>query len=354
MPWGSVRGHDRLVADLRRTLQLGRLPHAFLFVGPEGVGKHLFALTLAQAMLCERSEPDALAPCGHCPSCLQVAARSHPDLLLAARPPEKHELPIQVIRDLCGDLALRPMRGGHRIAIVDDADHLSEEASNAFLKTLEEPPSGSVLILLGSSPEAQLDTVVSRCRVLRFDPLPESDVVRILMDQGVAQEIEQAQRLASHCEGSVKRAIALADPEMDSFRRGLLSDLANPRPFDPPAMAARIEAFVKDAGKESVLQRDRASVLANELARFFRNVLWETAGLAAPTPDATDRQTAALLAERLEPEDVFLLAERCMEADYHIRRKLYMPLILTSLVVDLARLTHPSRAVASSAGRGQA
>ncbi len=352
MPWGSVRGHDRLVAELRRTLTLGRLPHAFLFVGPEGVGKHLFALTLAQALLCERAEPNELNPCGVCPACLQVQAKSHPDLLLAARPAEKHELPIQVIRDLCGELALRPMRGGHRVAIVDDADHLSEEASNAFLKTLEEPPPGSVLILLGSTPEAQLDTVVSRCRVLRFDPLSESDVVQILMEQAVADDPEHAKRVASHGEGSVKRAIALANPELDSFRRSLLDELANPRPFDAPAMASRIETFVKEAGKESVLHRERASVLANELARFFRNVLWETAGLTAPSPDPGDRQAAALLAQRLEPEDVFLLADRCLEADYHIKRKLYMPLILTALVVDLASLIHPPRSSGQSRDQG--
>ena len=143
MPWGSVRGHDRLVADLRRAAAQGRLPHAFLFVGPEGVGKHLFARTLARALLCERPPEAALAPCGECPSCHQVEAGTHPDVLAVARPEDKHELPIRAIRDLGHDLALKPMRGARRVAVVDDADDLSEEASNAFLKTLEEPPPGS-------------------------------------------------------------------------------------------------------------------------------------------------------------------------------------------------------------------
>jgi DNA polymerase-3 subunit delta' len=345
MPWGSVRGHDRLVADLRQNLALGRLPHAFLFVGPEGVGKHLFARTLAKALLCERAEPAALEPCGTCPACLQVEAGSHPDLLLAGRPADKHELPIQVIRDLCGELALRPMRGGRRIAIVDDADDLSEEASNAFLKTLEEPPPGSVLILLGTTPEAQLDTVVSRCRVLRFDPLPELELVRILMERGAAEDAEQALRLAQLGEGSVQRSLALGDPDLEAFRRGVIDELAGPRPLDAPGLATRIEAFVKEAGKESIHHRARASVLVNEMARFFRNVLWETAGLQAPSPDAADRHAASALAQRLEPEDVFLLAERCLEADYHIRRKLYMPLIVTALTADLARTLQPGAAV---------
>ncbi len=338
MPWRSVRGHDRVVDDLRRSLAQGRLPHAFLFVGPEGVGKHLFAKTLAQALLCERSPEAALEPCGACPSCLQVESGSHPDVLVVSRPEDKHELPIRVIRELCLDLGLKPMRGSRRIAIVNDADDLSEEAANAFLKTLEEPPTGSVLVLIGTTAEVQLDTVVSRCRVVRFEPLSEPDLAAVLLDQAVASNPDEARRLARLGEGSVGRARGLADPDLENVRRRVIDTLAGDRGFDPSALAQQIEAFVKEAGKESVSQRERATLLVGELARFFRNVLWETAGLAAPSPDPADRRAAASLAEKLEPEEVFLLADRCLDAAYHIQRKAYMPLILESLTSDLGRL----------------
>jgi DNA polymerase-3 subunit delta' len=342
VPWRSVRGHDSVVAGLRLGLEQGRFPHAFLFVGPDGIGKRLFAKTLAQALLCERRSEAALDPCGSCPSCQQVESGTHPDVLAVAKPEDKHELPIKTIRDLCHDLSLKPMAGARRIALVDDADDLSEEAANAFLKTLEEPPPGAVLILIAHSAETQLDTVVSRCRVVRFEPLADADLAAVLLDQGVTTDAAEAARLASLGEGSVGRALGLADPAIEDVRRRLIDELADPRPFDPSALSRRLEEFISAAGKESVQRRGRASLLMGELARFFRGVLWQTAGLESPAADPADRRAAALLAERLEPEDVFLLADRCLAADVQIRRKAYLPVILDSLTHDLSRLVRSS------------
>jgi DNA polymerase-3 subunit delta' len=310
-------------------------------MGPEGVGKRTFARKLAQALLCDRAPEAALDPCEVCPSCLQVAAGSHPDLLEVARPDDKHELPIQVIRELYLELGLKPMHGARRIAIVDDADDLNDEAANAFLKTLEEPPPGSVLILIATSAEAQLETIVSRCRVVRFDPLGEPELAALLVEQGVTSEPAEAARLARLAEGSAGRARGLADPEIERFRRSLIDALADARGFDPPTLAAELGSFIKDAGKESVDQRGRARLVVGELARFFRGLLWQTAGVAAPSPDSDDRRAIAALANRLEPDDVFLLADRCLEADYQIQRKAYMPLILDALTHDLGNVINP-------------
>jgi DNA polymerase-3 subunit delta' len=326
-----------VVDELRRGLARGRFPHALLFVGPEGVGKKAFARVLAQALLCERAPEEALDPCGACPSCLQVVAGTHPDLLQAERPEDKHELPIRVIRELCLNLGLKPMHGRRRVAIVDDADDLNDEAANAFLKTLEEPPPGAVLILIGTSAEVQLDTLVSRCRVVRFDPLPPGELAAVLLDQGLTADPAEAAHLAGLAEGSVSRARGLADPDLGRFRRDLIDTLADPRGFDPPALAERLETFSKEAGKESVDRRARARLLFGELARFFRALLYQTAGLEPPSPDPDDRRAAALLAARLEPEDVFLLADRCLDADYQLQRQANLAMILDALTRDLGR-----------------
>jgi DNA polymerase-3 subunit delta' len=246
-----------------------------------------------------------------------------------------------VIRELCDWFSLKPARGRRKIAIVDDADDLNEEASNAFLKTLEEPPPGAVLILLGTSPEIQLETIISRCQVIRFQPLPEPEIATLLLEQGITGDAAEAASMAALSEGSVSRALGLTDSTLQQFRRGLIDELASEHGFQAPELAHRLLAFIKQAGKESVDQRRRASLLIGEVARFFRGVLWETAGLSAPCPDPGDRHAAHAVATRLEPEDVMILAERCIEADYQLQRKLYVPLILESLTHDLAKLINP-------------
>jgi DNA polymerase-3 subunit delta' len=338
MSWHSIRGHDRVVAELRRSLQQGRFPHALLFVGPEGIGKRTFAKKLAKSLLCEARAATDLDPCEVCPGCLQVEAGTHPDFIEVARPEDKHELPIRVIRDLCDQFALKPARGLRKVAILDDADDLNDEAANAFLKTLEEPPPGAVLILIGTSAEVQLQTIVSRCQVVRFDALSEGDIAALLLEQGVAEDADTAAKLASLGDGSLQRAIGLADAELERFRRVLIDELVADHGFDPPALAHRVLEHVKQSGKESVDQRRRASLLVGELSRFFRGVLWQTAGLAPPCPDAADRRAATALAVRLEPEDVLVLADRCLEADYHIQRRLAMNLILESFAHDLGKM----------------
>ncbi|MDG3003496.1 DNA polymerase III subunit delta' [Paludisphaera mucosa] len=341
MPWRSVRGHDRVVDTLRSGVRSGRFPHAFLFVGPEGVGKRTFALTLAQALLCETRPEADLEPCGVCPGCIQVEGGTHPDLIVAGRPEDKQELPIKIIRDLCDEFGLKPARGPRKVAVVDDVDSMNDEAANAFLKTLEEPPPGAVLILIGTSPEQQLETVVSRCQVVRFEPLAAEELASLLLEKGVASEPAEALKLAMLADGSVGRAVGLADPDLGRYRRDLIDGLAGERGFDPAEHVRLLDAFAKQAGKESGAQRRRVRLMVWEMARLFRGVLWQTAGLEPPSPDPEDRRAIARLAERLEPEDVFVLADRAMEADFHLQRNLYMSLVLESLFHDLAKVINP-------------
>src|SRR5581483_1605432 len=171
MSWQRIVGHDHWIEAFTRVARRHRLAHAYLFVGPAGVGKRMFAEELAKALLCEQNDSNAadfiLAACDRCDACLQVEARTHPDFFLVARPEEKNEIPVESMRALCGSFGLKPARGKGKIAILDDADDLNEESANCFLKTLEEPPPRSIFFLIGTSVERQMATVVSRCQVVR-------------------------------------------------------------------------------------------------------------------------------------------------------------------------------------------
>ena len=149
-----ILGHDSVLDRFRRSIRAGRLASTFLFVGPPGIGKKLFALQLAQGLLCERRPEEALDPCGECPSCAQVLAGTHPDVVVVKKPTDKNFIPLELLigdkehrmrEGLCHDISLKPYSGRRKVAVIDDADYLNQEGANALLKTLEEPPPKSLL-----------------------------------------------------------------------------------------------------------------------------------------------------------------------------------------------------------------
>lgn len=329
MSWKNVRGHVTQVQMLERAWRRNRLAHAYLFAGPEGVGKKLFARELAKTLLCEGRKPDVFDACDGCPACAQVEAGTHPDYFTAGRPEEKHELPIDVMRELCEKFSLKAARGKGKVVLLDDADDLNEEAANCFLKTLEEPPSGSVLILIGTSPERQLPTIVSRCQVVRFAPLPDEVVADLLRAAEV--EAEAVPRLVRLANGSPGQALALAEPELWEFRRTLLAGLSKAEP-ESVALAKAWMGFVEEAGKESAAQRRRASLVLKLLIEFLDDVLRVRLGSRPRSSEPAEAESLRKLAERLDADRLLGLLERCLEGDDHIDRKVQLVLALEALV----------------------
>jgi DNA polymerase-3 subunit delta' len=326
MTWQKIRGHD----DVRRRLDSaharGRLGHAFLLAGPPGVGKRLFATEFAKALLCE-NPPAALTACGLCPACQQVAANSHPDFTVARTPEDKHELPVEVVRQFCRKLGLKPSRGRRSVGIVEDADDFNEESANCFLKTLEEPAPGSVLLLLTTGTERQLPTILSRCQVLRFHPLPPDEMRTVLADHGVedAATLERLVRLGNGCPG---QALALNDDGLWQFREVAVQLIASAKP-DPVGFAIKWMEFIDQAGKESAAQRARASLVIRLLMDFLQTTL-----RAALGSEGTDAR-AVQLATRVGPDAVLALLESCNNGDYLIDRKVQLVLVVESLAGKL-------------------
>lgn len=209
MRFTDIRGHERQCDFLKAAVTHERLPHALLFFGPDGIGKRAVALALATWLQCEARAADA---CGDCAACRQVAAASHPDVQVVMVPQGKKDIGIDRIRELKKFMQLQPLRGTAKVAVIDDAEALTVAAQNALLKTLEEPPDRSFLILIAHNADGLLATVRSRCQRVRFVPLAADAVAAILVaDHGI--DMDSAQALAALAEGSPGRALAL--------RRGL-------------------------------------------------------------------------------------------------------------------------------------
>lgn len=204
MSWSSIEGQATACAVLRKHLQQGRIAPAYLFIGPEGVGKRLAALEFAKAMNCENSEE----ACGSCGACTRIERGSHPDIHRISPQGALEMIRVDDIRQVLARTGLRPYMGRMQAAIIDGADRLNEEAGNLLLKTLEEPPRQSRFLLLTSQPDNCLPTIASRCERVRFSPLEPSLIERLLAAQRVEPSIASAVgRLAG---GSLSRAVELA------------------------------------------------------------------------------------------------------------------------------------------------
>jgi DNA polymerase-3 subunit delta' len=278
MPWDDLSGHEDAIDRFRRSIVRNRLASTYLFVGPAGVGKHTFALKLAQALLCSANPPQELEACGNCPSCQQVSAKTHPDLILISKPADKAFIPVETFigdrehrrqRGLCHDIGLKPFMGGRKIAIIDDADFLNQESANCLLKTLEEPPPNSLLMLIGTSEQRQLSTIVSRSQVVRFSALSNEQVANLLNRMNDLESDLPIDELAAASNGSVTLAVQLSESEVYEFRKQLYSHLTE---MDPQwnGFTKAVIGFVDAAGKDGATKRARLALIGDLAIEFYR------------------------------------------------------------------------------------
>jgi DNA polymerase-3 subunit delta' len=282
----TVEAQATALRTIDFALETERVHHAYLFVGPDGVGKELAAFGLAQALVCERregsvglfgAEPKKTRACGECSSCLRAVPREdrrpvHPDVIvierglyspqsIGRRTPETQDISIDQIRTLVlARSAFAPHEGRAKVFIIRRAEELSISAANALLKTLEEPGARTHFILLTSQPEALLPTILSRTQRVRFAPLPDEVVTRLLVAAGV--EPERAAEVTRLAEGSVEAGQMLADPEESEARRY----------FVESAMAATESASVEPVlalAEAAKKEKDRLPAYIAALASAF-------------------------------------------------------------------------------------
>ena len=299
MSFEVIRGHHAAVDLLSRAVESGRVAHAYAFVGPSGVGRKLTALAFAQSLLCPSPSPHPLTlpspprggedkgeevkgegvrGCGRCATCGKVERLVHPDLHLIV--PDGQHVKIEQIREAERLAALTPYDGRVKVFLIDDAERMTLPTANALLKTLEEPPDRTVLILILSQIRALPATVLSRCQIVRFHPLPEEEAVAFLMERGV--EAEGSRLLARACQGRVGLALSM-DPAAWVAQRDLaLSILTDAATKGAEALFKRVEN----------LGRDRAQVerIIDTYRLWYRDLLCVKAGADARLTIHADRQ----------------------------------------------------------------
>jgi DNA polymerase-3 subunit delta' len=260
--WNLV-GHEWAVKWLAQNLAAERVAHAYLITGPHGIGKTTLARALTQALQCTRAN----RPCGECAACQKVARARHVDVqLIEGVPPrfdfekdppppprqsdrEKRTLRIRQIREMVRDLSRSPFEGKHKVVILRRFEDAEEEATNAFLKTLEEPPAYARLILTARDTSLLLSTIASRCQILNLRPLAITEVERALIERWQV-ESDRARLIAHLSSGRLGWAVrASADAAMLESRRGYLDALENTLQEGRAERIARAEGWAKKSAE---------------------------------------------------------------------------------------------------------
>jgi DNA polymerase-3 subunit delta' len=377
--WPRVIGQERVKRILVRAIASGRLPHALLFDGGEGVGKDAMALELARVLHCENGGVNA---CGTCGSCVRMERLQHPDVRLITALPvgkgEKSEDPplarltgdevlaiqeeyrkkgenpyyrislpranvikINSIREVRRESAMATSAGRRRVFIISRAEEMNDEASNTILKTLEEPAGDSLLILTSAQPDALLPTIRSRCQRIRFDLLTEEEIAGALLARR-GTPVERATLVARLAEGSFARATGLLEEDLAREGEEVVA-------FIRSALAGNASGVIDVAERRGGSKdRDEARRFLLLMLHWFRDALVVTSGGPAPSPGGnSDIEKFIARFPHAHLPGVLNAVERSLSL---LERNVYIKLIFLHLAVRLRHLILPGAAAQSVPG----
>ena len=372
MGWSRILDQHRVVDTLRRSLAQDRVAHAYLLHGPDGVGKRAVAHEMARALQCPEQQEEA---CEACPTCRKTRRMVHPDVHVhlphpwsqesdrdeedmgkrirrlgenpyaavdyvrrpsLSDPSETSNQQVyyridQVRQDVIQPMSLARGEGKYKVNILIDAEKMREEAANAFLKLLEEPPPQTVFLLTTSRPEQLLPTILSRCQRLRFDPLLPETIEQALTDrEGMAPEA--ASTLARMADGSYSRALELSENEALLTSRELVLD------YFRAAYTQRVESLDRCVQELQKQGRERVKSVLRLMLRWIRDLLlYRTMGADAPLVNVDQQEAVARFCENLPEANLEAMAGLVEEAMELTERNVRVPLLLTALAQRLAQ-----------------
>ena len=268
MPFNDIVGHKTPIRILRSMIQTGKIPHAFIFFGVAGIGKRTTAVSFVKAVNCMELDDDF---CGTCVSCQKVERGVHPDFFCVE--PEKKVIKIEQIRTVQQDVSIRAIEGKKKVVIIDQAEKLNPHAANCLLKTLEEPPENTVIILIAQSTAEILATVLSRCQRIGFSPLNDEEMMFCLSAQGVDEE--RATLVTHIAQGSISRALFLLDSDFTAKRRQIAEMLSQ-------GSCLHLDSMF-DLSKELSVRGEEFPLILEFLKAWYRDVLLLKEGVSPDT-----------------------------------------------------------------------
>jgi DNA polymerase III subunit delta' len=330
MNW-DLLGHDWAVDLLHEHVVNDDLRHAYLFTGPQGVGRRTLALRLAQAINCP--QPDGPGqPCRSCQTCKQIERMQHPDLSIVQAETEGGTLKVEQVRELQRSLSLTPYAARYRVAILLRFEEAHPSAANALLKTLEEPPSQVILILTAESAEALLPTIVSRCEVLRLRPSPVDAVSQGLQTRW-GMPPEQANLLAHISGGRLGYALRLGEtPERLEQRQAWLNEHQSLFTGSRVTRFSYAEKITKDPEKEMLPHR------LNVWLSLWRDVLLRVGGASAPVTNPDREDDLAHISERVNLAEALRVVSAIQRTQDLLDRNINARLAIEVFLLDLPRM----------------
>ena len=319
-------GHDKPKVLLREAVVKNKMGHAYLFRGPDGVGKKRTALTLAAYINCK--SPLDGDSCGRCTTCRKYFSGNHPDLILVE--PDGAAIKIGRIRELMHQLTFPPLEAKVRVIVLEDIHTMRREAANSLLKTLEEPAPGNLLILTADLAGNVLPTILSRCQIISFGSLDHKDMARVLMQENDMEE-SLAFTLAAVAEGSLGRAKLLWQEGLLSLRQEVVEGLL----LGQQNQAETIAQVFRLSEKGAAL-KENASELIALIRLWYRDLVLVAAG--GPEASIANKDLALFL-----PAAVQLLSLRQLQqklqrldlAERQLLRNCSRTLVLETLFFDL-------------------
>jgi len=327
LSWENLIGHAATIAYLKKNIAEEKFPHAVIFSGEEGIGKRLAAEICAAALLCEN--PVDGSPCGACESCRLVAAKTHPDFYVVEAEATKTTRNIKIgqIREMQTQAALRPINSSRRVVIIDGAELMNNAAANCLLKTIEEPPSRTIFILLTANRSSLLMTIRSRCMTINFDKLTAEQIRDALITRDVEQS--EAERLSIIAGGSFGRALKLKDSggaqlretALDTLEKISRNELSNEEIFKFGAQAAD-------------WSRENFSDFLTHVQKILRDVCFAQV-LEPRNPDLLPRFSKIKFSER----KIFSMLETGAEFNRRLKSNANLRLLAEAYLMTLRKIS---------------